>query len=277
MLGEIDAPRRISSASSPATVANERAFVRSSRSSPHARARAAARGALRRVLAGTADANRRRDLLNDGRDYRRGDHGDANKAIHYYERILERAVTSQAIYALDRLYEAAERWAEPRGSPTSARLQLAGTADTTVLNCDSERAHESPRRSERRRSTTSRRCLGRLVRARSAAARQACLTHPDLVSGAAIILEGVSRSARRCAISCGILEVRLELQIQTTSTWAAASCLRRHRGRLRDERLTDDKGPSRPMAGCSRSRRADVRGAQSPRYLEIASASTVAR
>ncbi|MBW3603211.1 MAG: hypothetical protein KY434_11010, partial [Actinobacteria bacterium] len=86
-----------------------------------------------RMIAATDDGARRSDLLNEVALVAEEITGDADKAIHYYERILQiEPGHQQAILALDKLYQTAERWQE-LAALLRRRIELAGGADTTTL------------------------------------------------------------------------------------------------------------------------------------------------
>ena len=239
MLGEIDRATPYLERILARDPSNERAFVRLKQILTTRERWMDLEALYERVLGATEDANRRADLLNEVAIIAEEITGDANKAIHYYERILElEPGHDQAIYALDKLYAGQERW-QNLADLLQRRISLAGSADTSNLKL--------------RLGTLLMNRLGdpkaalnylEEVVAADSSLRDArelvekCLTHPDLRQRAAIILEGVYAEREEMRDLVRILEVRLEF---VTDDVERRDLLRRI-AELRDERLTDDKG-----------------------------------
>lgn len=239
MLGEIDRATPYLDRILARDPGNERAFVRLKQILTTRERWLDLEALYERVLGGTTDANRRADLLNEVAIIAEEITGDANKAIHYYERILELEPGHvQAIYALDKLYASQERW-QNLADLLQRRLSLAGSADTSTLKL--------------RLGTLLMNRLGdpkaalnyleEVVSADSSLrdARELvekCLTHPDLRQRAAIILEGVYAEREEMRDLVRVLEVRLEFVADDVERRE----LLRRIAELRDERLTDDKG-----------------------------------
>ena len=265
MLGEIDRATPYLERILARDPSNDRAFMRLKQILTTRERWQELEALYERVLGGTPDANRRADLLNEVAIIAEEITGDANKAIHYYERILElEPGHPQAIYALDKLYANAERW-QNLGDLLQRRLQLAGTADTTALKL--------------RLGTLLMNRLGdpkaalnylEEVVAADSSLRDArelvekCLTHPDLRQRAAIILEGVYAEREEMRDLVRILEVRLEFVANDVERRE----LLRRIAELRDERLTDDKGAFEAYARLLPLAPGDVEARN--RYLEIA-------
>jgi tetratricopeptide (TPR) repeat protein len=265
MLGEIDRATPYLERILARDPSNERAFVRLKQILTTRERWIDLEGFYERVLAATEDANRRADLLNEVAIIAEEITGDANKAIHYYERILElEPGHDQAIYALDKLYAGQERW-QNLADLLTRRISLAGSADTSNLKL--------------RLGTLLMNRLGdpkaalnylEEVVAADSSLRDArelvekCLTHPDLRQRAAIILEGVYAEREEMRDLVRILEVRLEF---VTDDVERRDLLRRI-AELRDERLTDDKGAFEAYARLLPLAPADVEART--RYLEIA-------
>ena len=192
-----------------------------------------------RVLGGTKDDGRRADLLNEVAIIAEEITGDTNKAIHYYERILELEPThDQAIFALDKLYANAERW-QSLAKLLERRLQLGTAGDTTTMKL--RLGTLLMNRLEDPKAALN--YLEEVVAADSSLREarelvEKCLAHPDLRQRAAIILEGVYAEREEMRDLVRILEVRLEFVGDDVERRE----LLRRIAELRDERLTDDKG-----------------------------------
>ena len=265
MLGEIDRATPYLERILARDPSNERAFVRLKQILTTRERWMDLEALYERVLGATEDANRRADLLNEVAIIAEEITGDANKAIHYYERILElEPGHDQAIYALDKLYAGQERW-QNLADLLQRRLSLAGSADTSNLKL--------------RLGTLLMNRLGdpkaalnylEEVVAADSSLRDArelvekCLTHPDLRQRAAIILEGVYAEREEMRDLVRILEVRLEF---VTEDVERRDLLRRI-AELRDERLTDDQGAFDAYARLLPLAPGDVEART--RYLEIA-------
>lgn len=265
MLGEIDRATPYLERILAKDPSNERAFVRLKQILTTRERWTDLEGLYERVLGATPDPNRRADLLNEVAIIAEEITGDANKAIHYYERILElEPGHDQAIYSLDKLYAGQERW-QSLGTLLERRLSLAGSADTSQLKL--------------RLGTLLMNRLGdpkaalnyleEVVSADSSVrdARELvekCLTHPDLRQRAAIILEGVYVEREEMRDLVRILEVRLEFVGDDVERRE----LLRRIAELRDERLTDDKGAFDAYARLLPLAPGDVEART--RYLEIA-------
>jgi tetratricopeptide (TPR) repeat protein len=265
MLGEIDRATPYLERILARDPSNERAFVRLKQILTTRERWIDLEGLYERVLGATEDANRRADLLNEVAIIAEEITGDANKAIHYYERILElEPGHDQAIYALDKLYAGQERW-QNLADLLQRRISLAGSADTSNLKL--------------RLGTLLMNRLGdpkaalnylEEVVAADSSVRDArelvekCLTHPDLRQRAAIILEGVYAEREEMRDLVRILEVRLEF---VTVDVERRDLLRRI-AELRDERLSDDKGAFDAYARLVPLAPGDVEART--RYLQIA-------
>lgn len=244
---------------------NERAFARLKQILTTRERWAELSALYERVIAATEDAGRRADLLMEVAIVAEEITGDANKAIHYYERILElEPGNDQAMFALDKLYVAQERW-QNLADLLARRVQLGGTGDTTTLKL--------------RLGTLLMNQLGdpkaalnhleEVVLADSSVREarelvERCLAHPDLRQRAAIILEGVYLEREEMRDLVRVLEVRLEF---VTDDVERRELLRRI-AELRDERLTDDKGAFEAYGRLLPLSPADVEARQ--RFLEIA-------
>ena len=265
MLGEIDRATPYLERILARDPSNERAFVRLKQILTTRERWMDLEALYERVLGATEDANRRADLLAEVAIIAEEITGDANKAIHYYERILElEPGHDQAIYALDKLYAGQERW-QNLADLLQRRLSLAGSGDTSNLKL--------------RLGTLLMNRLGdpkaalnylEEVVAADSSLRDArelvekCLTHPDLRQRAAIILEGVYAEREEMRDLVRILEVRLEF---VTDDVERRDLLRRI-AELRDERLTDDKGAFEAYARLLPLAPGDVEART--RFLEIA-------
>ncbi|WP_146653024.1 tetratricopeptide repeat protein [Labilithrix luteola] len=218
-----------------------------------------------RVIAVTTDTARRADLLNEVAIVAEEITGDANKAIHYYERILELDPEhDQAIFALDKLYGAQERW-QNLADLLARRLSLAANADNTQLKLRLGTLLFS-RLADPKSALN---YLEEVVTADSAIREardlvEKCLSHPDLRQRAAIILEGVYVEREEMRDLVRVLDVRLEA---ATGEVERRDLLRRI-AELRDERLTDDKGAFETYGKLLPLAPGDVEARQ--RYLEIA-------
>lgn len=192
-----------------------------------------------RVIAATQDPARRVDLLGEVAIVAEEITGDTARAITYYERILElEPGHEQALFALDKLYVAHERW--PALSDLLARrLRLGQVSDPTAMKlrlgvllfrelADPKGALDHLE--EVVTTDSSIREARELV--------EKCLAHPDLRQRAAIILEGVYVEREEMRDLVRVLEVRLEF---VTDEVEKRELLRRI-AELRDERLSDDKG-----------------------------------
>jgi len=265
MLGDIDRATPYLERILARDPSNERAFVRLKQILTTRERWLDLEALYERVLVATADPSRRADLLNEVAIIAEEITGDANKAIHYYERILElEPAHDQAIYALDKLYEAQERW-QSLATLLERRIQLAGRGDTTTLRLRLGTLLMN-------RLADPKAALHYLeeVVAADSSLRDArelvekCLAHPDLRQRAAIILEGVYADREETRDLVRVLEVRLEF---VTDDVERRELLRRI-AELRDERLTDDKGAFEAYARLLPLSPADVEARG--RFLEIA-------
>ncbi len=238
MLGEIDRATPYLERILARDPSNERAFARLKQILT-TRERWADLEALYERVLGAADAGRRADLLNEVAIIAEEITGDTNKAIHYYERILElEPGHDQAIFALDKLYANAERW-QNLAQLLERRLQLGTAGDPTTLKLRLGTLLMN-------RLEDPKAALNYLeeVAARDSSLREArelvekCLAHPDLRQRAAIILEGVYGEREEMRDLVRILEVRLEFVADDVERRE----LLRRIAELRDERLTDDPG-----------------------------------
>ncbi len=192
-----------------------------------------------RVLAATQDPARRVDLLAEVAIIAEEITADATRAIQYYERILElEPGHEQALFALDKLYEAQERW-PALADLLARRLRLGNVSDPEALklrlgillfNQLSDPKSALDQLEDVVASDSSIREARELV--------EKCLSHPDLRQRAAIILEGVYVEREEMRDLVRVLEVRLEF---VTDDVEKRELLRRI-AELRDERLTDDRG-----------------------------------
>lgn len=254
MIGDIDRATPYLERILAKDAGNERAFVRLKQILTTREKWSELDKLYERMIAATQDDARRADLLNEVALVAEEITGDANKAIHYYERIVEPESETvgvgvldarrlepghqQAILALDKLYQSQERWQE-LANLLQRRIDLAGAADTTAL--------------ELRLGTILFVRLGnpkgaldaleRVVTADSSIREarelvEKCLTHPDLRQRAAIILEGVYAEREEMRDLVRVLEVRLEF----VGDDVERRDLLRRIAELRDERLTDDRG-----------------------------------
>lgn len=192
-----------------------------------------------RTIAATDDPARRTDLLAEVAIVAEEITGDAPRAIQYCERILEiEPGHEQAIFALDKLYEAHERWPE-LAALLRRRIELAGTSGGGKLQLglrlgtllfvklgDPKGALDH---------------LEEVVVAdpSNASARdlvERSLAHPDLRQRAAIILEGVYADGDETRDLVRVLEIRLEFVADAVERRE----LLRRIAELRDARLGDD-------------------------------------
>lgn len=217
-----------------------------------------------RMVAATENPERRSDLLAEVALIAEEITNDSSKAIHYYERILEiEPGHEQAVFALDKLYAAHERWQnladllrrriELAGSTGGGQLKLRLGTLLFVKLADPKSALDY---------------LEEVVLADSGnrEAREIvekCLSHPDLRQRAANILEGVYADREEIRDLVRVLEVRLEF----VSGDAERRELLRRLAELRDERLTDDAGSFETYARLLPLSPGDVEARQ--RYLEI--------
>jgi len=239
MLGEIDRATPYLERILARDPSNERAFARLKQILTTRERWADLEVLYERVLDGTKDDGRRAELLNEVAIIAEEITGDTNKAIHYYERILELDPRhDQAIFALDKLYANAERW-QSLARLLERRFQLGTAGDPTTLKLRLGALLMN-------RLEDPKAALNHLeeVVAADASLREArelvekCLTHPDLRQRAAIILEGVYSEREEIRDLVRILDVRLEFVADDVERRE----LLRRIAELRDERLTDDKG-----------------------------------
>lgn len=265
MLGEIDRATPYLERILARDPSNERAFVRLKQILTTREKWTELEALYERVLVATEDGGRRADLLNEVAIIAEEITGDANKAIHYYERILElEPGHDQAIYALDKLYASQERW-QNLADLLARRIQLSGSADTTTLKLRLGTLLMN-------RLGDPKAALNHLeeVVLADSSLREArelvekTLTHPDLRQRAAIILEGVYAEREEMRDLVRVLEVRLEF---VNDDVERRELLRRI-AELRDERLTDDKGSFEAYGRLLPLSPGDVEARQ--RYLEIA-------
>ncbi|OJY31236.1 MAG: hypothetical protein BGO98_46070 [Myxococcales bacterium 68-20] len=218
-----------------------------------------------RMVAATESAERRTDLLAEVAIIAEEITSDGAKAIHYYERILElEPGHEQAIFALDKLYAAHERWQnladllrrriELAGSTASVQLKLRLGTLLFVKLGDPKNALDHLE--EVVLGDTSSREARELV--------EKCLVHPDLRQRAAIILEGVYSDRDEISDLVRVLEIRLEFVADDVERRE----LLRRVAELRDERLIDDAGSFETYARLLPLSPGDVEARQ--RYLEIA-------
>ncbi|MBX3189348.1 MAG: tetratricopeptide repeat protein [Labilithrix sp.] len=265
MLGEIDRATPYLDRILSRDPTNDRAFARLKQILTTRERWADLEALYERVLAATEDAGRRADLLAEVALVAEEITGDASKAIHYYERILElEPGHDQAIFALDKLYAGQERW-QNLADLLQRRLSLAGSADTTQLklrvgtllfNRLGDPKAALNHLEEVVSADSSLRDARELV--------EKCLSHPDLRQRAAIILEGVYAEREEMRDLVRVLEVRLEFVADDVERRE----LLRRIAELRDERLTDDKGAFETYGQLLPLSPGDVEARQ--RYLEIA-------
>jgi golgin subfamily B member 1 len=219
--------------------ANERAFLRLKQILTTREKWSELEALYERVLSATPDPARRVDLLAEVAIVSEEITGDRNRAIRHYERILElEPAHEQAMFSLDKLYAAEERW-QNLADLLQRRLSLAGDIDTTSLRLRLGTLLWN-------RLGDPKAALNYLeeVVVSDSAIREArelvekCLTHPNLRQRAAIILEGVYAEREEMRDLVRVLEIRLEF---VTSDVERRELLRRI-AELRDERLTDDRG-----------------------------------
>ncbi|MBS2012098.1 MAG: tetratricopeptide repeat protein [Deltaproteobacteria bacterium] len=265
MLGEIDRATPYLERILARDPSNERAFLRLKQILTTRERWTDLEALYERVLGATEDAGRRADLLNEVAIIAEEITADANRAIHYYERILElEPGHDQAIFALDKLYAAQERW-QNLADLLARRIQLAGSVDTTNLKLRLGTLLMT-------RLNDPKAALNHLeeVVLADSSLREArdlvekTLTHPDLRQRAAIILEGVYAEREEMRDLVRVLEVRLEF----VSDDVERRELLRRIAELRDERLTDDKGSFEAYGRLLPLSPGDVEARQ--RYLEIA-------
>jgi tetratricopeptide (TPR) repeat protein len=244
---------------------NERAFLRLKQILTTREKWTELEGLYERALAATEDQARRIDLLSQVALVTEEITNDANKAIHYYERVLElEPANDQAVFSLDKLYASHERW-QKLAELLERRIQLAGGADTTQLRLRLGTLLMN-------RLGDPKAALNHLEEVVSAdsSIREArelvekCLTHPDLRQRAAIILEGVYAEREEMRDLVRVLEVRLEF---VTDDVERRELLRRI-AELRDDRLTDDRGAFESYAKLIPLSPGDVEART--RFLEIA-------
>lgn len=265
MLGEIDRATPYLERILYRDPSNERAFVRLKQILTTRERWADLEGLYEKVLGATEDAGRRADLLNEVAIIAEEITGDSNKAIHYYERILElEPAHDQAIYALDKLYAAQERW-QNLADLLARRIQIAGSADTTNLKLRLGTLLMTQLNDPKAALNH----LEEVVLADSSLREardlvEKTLTHPDLRQRAAIILEGVYAEREETRDLVRVLEVRLEF----VSDDVERRELLRRIAELRDERLTDDKGSFEAYGRLLPLSPGDVEARQ--RFLEIA-------
>lgn len=218
-----------------------------------------------RMVAATESGERRTDLLAEVAIIAEEITSDGAKAIHYYERILEiEPGHEQAIFALDKLYAAHERW-QNLADLLRRRIELAGSSAGVQLKLrlgtllfvklgDPKNALDHLE--EVVLADTSSREARELV--------EKCLSHPDLRQRAAIILEGVYSDRDEISDLVRVLEIRLEFVADDVERRE----LLRRIAELRDERLIDDAGSFETYARLLPLSPGDVEARQ--RYLEIA-------
>ena len=222
-------------------------------------------GLYERMVAATESAERRTDLLAEVAIIAEEITSDGTKAIHYYERILElEPGHEQAIFALDKLYAAHERWQnladllrrriELAGSTASAQLKLRLGTLLFVKLGDPKNALDHLEEV----------VLGDTASREARELVEKCLVHPDLRQRAAIILEGVYSDRDEISDLVRVLEIRLEF---VKGDVERRELLRRI-AELRDERLIDDAGSFETYARLLPLSPGDVEARQ--RYLEIA-------
>ncbi|MBX3224301.1 MAG: hypothetical protein KF795_27550 [Labilithrix sp.] len=218
-----------------------------------------------RMLAATESPERRTDLLAEVAIIAEEITGDSPKAIQYYERILEiEPGHEQAIFALDKLYAAFERWQdladllrrriELAGSTAGGQLRLRLGTLLFVRLADPKGALDQLE--EVVLADASNREARELV--------EKCLEHAELRQRSAIILEGVYSDREEIRDLVRVLEIRLEFVADDVERRE----LLRRVAELRDERLTDDAGSFETYARLLPLSPGDVEARQ--RYLEIA-------
>ena len=239
MLGDIDRAQPYLERILARDPSNDRAFVRLKQILTTREKWGELEQLYERVLAATNDPARRADRLMEVALVAEEITQDQNKAVHYYERIVEiEPGNDQAIFALDKLYQQQESWPK-LGELLRRRIELAGSEDTTDLKLrlgtllwqrlgDPKSALDYIE--EVVTADSSIREARELV--------ELCLKHPDLRQRAAIILEGVYAEREETRDLVRVLEVRLEF----VEDEAERRDLLRRIAELRDERLTDDKG-----------------------------------
>lgn len=197
-------------------------------------------GALyEQVIAATADARRRSELLAEVALVAEEITGDRAKAIGYYERILEvDPAHEQAIRALDGLYASEQRW-DRLAQLLERRLQSA-LGDNRL---DLEQRLGTLLFARLGDASGALTYLEQVLRVRPSAteARQLVekiLDVPDLRSRAAIVLEAVYAERDEVPELVRVLEIHLEF----ASGPNERRDLLRRVAELRDERLRDDVG-----------------------------------
>ncbi|HEY8077097.1 MAG TPA: tetratricopeptide repeat protein, partial [Labilithrix sp.] len=265
MLGEIDRATPYLERILAKDPANERAFGRLKQILTTREKWTDLEALYERVLGATEDRQRRVDLLNEVALIAEEITGDNDRAIHYYERILEiEPGHDQAIFALDKLYATTERW-QKLSELLQRRVQLAGSSDTTQLKLRLGTLLFN-RLGDPKSALN---YLEEVVLADSALREardlvEKCLTHPDLRQRAAIILEGVYVEREEMRDLVRVLEVRLEFVGDDVERRE----LLRRIAELRDERLTDDPGAFDAYGRLLPLSPGDVEARN--RYLEIA-------
>ncbi|MCL2725127.1 MAG: tetratricopeptide repeat protein [Polyangiaceae bacterium] len=221
-----------------------------------------------RVIDATENASRRADLLAEVALVAEEITGDANRAIHDYERILAiEPAHAQAISSLDKLYFEQERW-QNLADLLQRRLALASGSDsahTTELKLRLGTVLFTKLADPR----SALQYLEEVVR-EDANVREAreliekCLAHPDLRERAAIILEGVYAEREELRDLVRVLQVRLEF----CANDAERREFLRRIAELYDGRLHDDAGAFDTYARLLPLSPDDAEARQ--RYLEIA-------
>ena len=218
-----------------------------------------------RVVAATADAHRRAELLSEVALVAEEITDDRPRAIAYYERILEiEPVHERALRALESLYASEGHWdrlarlheRRLQGATGEERLDLEQRLGTLLFTKLGDAAGalsylEHVLR-ERPSSTEARRLVEKILEV------------PELRSQAAIVLEAVYTERDEVADLVRVLEIHLEF---ATGLDERRDLLRRV-AELRDERLRDDAGALEAFARLLPLDPDDARARQ--RTLEVA-------
>ncbi|MGD0674749.1 MAG: tetratricopeptide repeat protein [Polyangiaceae bacterium] len=218
-----------------------------------------------RVVAATAEAWRRSELLAEVALVAEEITGDRPKAIGYYERILEHEPAhDQAIRSLDALYAAEQRW-DRLAALLERRLQSAAGDDrldlqqrlglllfTRLGDAAGALSYLEGVLRERPNATEARQLVEKI------------LDVPELRSRAAIVLESVYTDRDEIPELVRMLEIHLEFASETNER----RDLLRRVAHLRDERLRDDPGALEAFARLLPLDVDDARARQ--RMLEIA-------
>jgi tetratricopeptide (TPR) repeat protein len=190
-----------------------------------------------RGCAATDDLSRKTELLNEAAIVAEEIVGSRDRAIHYYERILELEPDhTQASFALDKLYEQSERW-DGLAQLLSKRLPNLSGDDATELKIRLGTIHFAKLSQAKEALSYFEEVLVADPQSREAQAIvEKCLDVPDLRARAAQLLEGVYAERGESRELVRILEIRLEF----ASDPIERRELLRRVAELRDEKLSDD-------------------------------------